>query len=141
MTALTAVSRRLLTCSVIEKSTEAAKGNFDRYVTGVRWVGTRGLQWILPFWYAKQPMFWLPYGWFPYYVEWFLSFPRAPIGSVSIAAWQAACTGVLTLLVETIGAVVGLVLGPKQKQGIAMAAGGNGADSRAGEKARVKKTS
>lgn len=117
-----------------EKSLEATKSGFDRSVTAVRWASTRGLQWFLPFWYAKEPMFWLPYGWFPYYVEWFLSFPRAPMGSVSIVAWQWACTGVLTLLVETVGAIVGLVVGSKQKQGIPVGAGGSGTDSRAAEK-------
>jgi hypothetical protein len=79
-------------------------------------------------------MFWLPYGWFPYYVEWFLSFPRAPMGSVSIVAWQAACTGVLTLLVETIGAIVGLVLTSNQKQAMPVPADGNDGGSRRGEK-------
>lgn len=55
-------------------------------------------------------MFWLPYGWFPYYVEWFLSFPKAPLGSVSIYAWRWACTGILVLAAETVTAILGLVL-------------------------------
>ncbi|OIW27551.1 hypothetical protein CONLIGDRAFT_645804 [Coniochaeta ligniaria NRRL 30616] len=117
-----------------KKSLEATKAGFDRNVTGVRWALTRGPQWFLPFWYAKEPMFWLPHGWFPYYVEWFLSFPRAPMGSVSIVAWQSACTGVLTLLADTVGAIVGLVVGSKQKQGVPVGAGGNGVGGRAGEK-------
>lgn len=63
-------------------------------------------------------MFWLPHGWFPYYAEWILSFPRAPLGSVSIASWQTACTGVVMLLSDTIAAFLGLALGAKiaQKQ-------------------------
>jgi hypothetical protein len=61
-------------------------------------------------------MFWLPYGWFPYYLEWFLSFPRAPLGSVSIVAWQWACAGVLTLLSETITAALGVIVGSRQKR-------------------------
>jgi tail-anchored protein insertion receptor len=68
---------------------------------------------FLPFWYSKQPMFWLPGGWFPYYIEWLLSFPRAPLGSISIVSWQAACTGVIVLLSDTITAVLGLILGAK----------------------------
>lgn len=72
------------------------------------------MQYFLPFWYGKVPMFWLPHGWFPYWVEWILSFPRSPIGSVSIASWQLACTGVLKLLGEV---VVGLVGAVKQKEG------------------------
>jgi hypothetical protein len=61
-------------------------------------------------------MFWLPYGWFPYYVEWFLSFPRAPLGSVSIVSWQWACMGMLALASETISAILGLVLSSRQTQ-------------------------
>jgi len=61
-------------------------------------------------------MFWLPLGWFPFYVEWFASFPRAPLGSVSIVVWQWACTGVLTLVMETAVAVVALIAASRQEQ-------------------------
>lgn len=54
-------------------------------------------------------MFWLPHGWFPYYAEWIISFPRAPMGSVSVASWQLACTGVITLVADTITAIISLV--------------------------------
>lgn len=55
-------------------------------------------------------MFWLPYGWFPYYAEWLISFPRAPLGSVSVASWQLACTGVIALVMDAIGAMIRLVM-------------------------------
>ncbi|KAI1107347.1 CHD5-like protein-domain-containing protein [Jackrogersella minutella] len=102
----------------MKSSHEATKANFDRSVNILRWLATTGLKFVLPFWYAKQPMFWLPQGWFPYYVEWILSFPRAPVGSVSIASWQTACLGVVMLLSDTIAAILGLLLGAKiaQKQ-------------------------
>lgn len=106
-----------------EKSLEASKASFDRTVTGVRWFLTRGLQWFLPFWFAKQPIFWLPYGWFPYYIEWLVSFPRAPLGSVSIAAWQVACSGALTLIMEAITAALALAVAAKQKQAVPVATG------------------
>lgn len=61
-------------------------------------------------WYAREPMFWLPHGWFPYYAEWIISFPRAPLGSVSVASWQLACTGVVALVSDTLGAILKLVL-------------------------------
>lgn len=96
-----------------ESSHDASKSKFDSYVNILRWLATTGLKFLLPFWYAKQPMFWLPKGWFPYYVEWILSFPRAPVGSVSIASWQTACTGVVLLLNDTITAVLGLIVGAK----------------------------
>ncbi|OTB04138.1 hypothetical protein M426DRAFT_320987 [Hypoxylon sp. CI-4A] len=94
----------------------ATKTKFDSTVSILRWLATTGLKFLLPFWYAKQPMFWLPQGWFPYYVEWILSFPRAPVGSVSIASWQTACTGVVLLLSDTIAAILGLLLGAKIAQ-------------------------
>ena len=79
-------------------------------------------------------MFWLPYGWFPYYVEWFASFPKAPIGSVSIVVWQWACTGMLTLIFETVTAVIGLAVALRQKQTVPAARAGKGATPASGEK-------
>jgi tail-anchored protein insertion receptor len=55
-------------------------------------------------------MFWLPQGWMPYYAEWLLSFPRAPLGSVSIQAWALACSAVILLVSDAIIATVGLVM-------------------------------
>ncbi|KXJ96919.1 CHD5-like protein-domain-containing protein [Microdochium bolleyi] len=103
----------------MKSSSEATKANFDRVVGLVRWLGTSGVKMLLPFWYAKQPMFWLPQGWFPYYIEWVLSFPRAPIGSISIASWQLACTGVVMLVNDTVIAVLALIERSKleRKQG------------------------
>lgn len=54
-------------------------------------------------------MFWLPYGWFPYYAEWIISFPRAPMGSVSAPSWQLACSGMIALLSEIIILVGGMI--------------------------------
>lgn len=61
-------------------------------------------------------MFWVPHGWFPYYAEWIISFPRAPLGSVSVASWQLACAGVIALLSELITGIYGLVFSAKQKE-------------------------
>ena len=55
-------------------------------------------------------MFWIPKGWIPYYAEWLLSFPRAPLGSVSIQAWGLACGAIILLLSDAITAVVTLIL-------------------------------
>ncbi|KAF4464564.1 GET1 [Fusarium albosuccineum] len=97
-----------------KKSQEAARSKFDTTLTGARIVLTRAPQYFLPFWFATEPMFWLPYGWFPYYAEWILSFPRAPIGSVSIASWQLACTGVIALLSDLVVGIAGLALNAKE---------------------------
>jgi hypothetical protein len=53
-------------------------------------------------------MFWLPQGWVPYYAEWLLSFPRAPLGSVSIQAWVLACGAVILLISDAIVAAYGI---------------------------------
>ncbi|PTB63042.1 hypothetical protein BBK36DRAFT_146104 [Trichoderma citrinoviride] len=99
-----------------KKSLESARSRFDNTLTGLRLLITRAPQYIIPFWYATEPMFWLPYGWFPYYAEWIISFPRAPLGSVSIASWQLACTGIVTLLSDLLTGVFKLVLGAKQPE-------------------------
>lgn len=59
-------------------------------------------------------MFWLPHGWFPYYAEWLLSFPRAPLGSVSVASWQLACTSIIMLAKDVIEAVIRFVLAERK---------------------------
>lgn len=56
-------------------------------------------------------MFWIPSGWVPYYAEWLLSFPRAPLGSVSIQSWTLACGAVILLLNDAVIAIFGLALG------------------------------
>lgn len=61
-------------------------------------------------------MFWLPKGWVPYYAEWLLSFPRAPLGSVSIQAWSLACAAVVLLVSDAIVAVIALVVKQKSTQ-------------------------
>jgi tail-anchored protein insertion receptor len=93
------------------------RASFDMYLNAVRLVFTRAPQFIIPFWYSKEPMFWLPHGLFPYYAEWFLSLPKAPLGSVSIMSWQVACSAVLALLFEVGASVWGLVSAEKAQRG------------------------
>ena len=88
---------------------EGSKASFDRYLTVLRLVVTKAPQYFMPFWYAKEPMFWVPYGWFPYYAEWIVSFPRAPLGSVSVASWQLACRGTIALISDLVTGIYGLV--------------------------------
>jgi hypothetical protein len=56
----------------------------------------------------------LPNGWFPYYVEWIVSFPRAPLGSVSIQVWSNVCAAAIALAAEVVGALLVRVLGQKK---------------------------
>src|SRR6186713_831081 len=81
---------------------QAFKTSFDSTVSVLRWLGTNGLRFFLQFWYAKEPMFWLPKGWVPGYIEWILAFPRAQTGSISIQMWGIACTSVIQIVSAAI---------------------------------------
>ena len=107
------------------------KSTFDRSITFLRWGSTNGLRFFLQFWYAKRPLFWIPRGLVPRYVEWILAFPRAPTGSVSIQMWGIACATVVQLVGAAVVAVVVLLGEYRQGQGtekgrekMAMGAGG-----------------
>ncbi|KAI0472439.1 CHD5 domain-containing protein [Xylaria cf. heliscus] len=102
----------------LKASHDAAKAKFDRTVGIIRWCATSGVKFLLPWIYGTEPMFWLPSGWFPYYVEWILSFPRAPLGSISIVSWQTACAAAVLLFSDAIKAALASAFGakPAQKQ-------------------------
>ncbi|RWA11556.1 hypothetical protein EKO27_g3531 [Xylaria grammica] len=100
----------------MKASHDASKAKFDRTAGVIRWSATSGVKFILPWIYGKEPMFWLPNGWFPYYVEWILSFPRAPLGSISIVSWQTACAAAVLLFSDSIKAILASVLGTKSAQ-------------------------
>jgi len=94
-----------------KSSSDSTKATFDSTVSTLRWLGTNGLRMFLQFWYSKQAMFWIPKGWVPYYAEWLLSFPRAPLGSISIQAWSLACAAIILLIGDAIVATIALVMG------------------------------
>jgi hypothetical protein len=96
---------------------------------------------LIQFWFAKQPLFWLPRGWVPGYVEWILAFPRAPTGSISIQVWGIACASMISIVSASIVAAWALLVGqngPNKGKGEPMemgARGGQGAETaRGGEK-------
>jgi hypothetical protein len=101
-----------------DNSLKTHRATFQSTVSTLRWLGTQGLRFVLQFWFAKSPMFWLPAGWVPYYVEWILSFPRAPLGSVSINVWGIACASMIVLVGEAVMAAY--VLATKKPVGAAM---------------------
>ncbi|CAK4010381.1 related to GET1 [Lecanosticta acicola] len=86
-------------------ASQSFRSSFDSIVSKLRWLGTQGVNFILNTWYAKQPMFWLPQGWVPHQAEWLLSFPRAPLGSISVNVWAIACGSVIAMISEGIVAL------------------------------------
>ncbi|KAJ5718136.1 CHD5-like protein [Penicillium malachiteum] len=97
----------------MNKTVSSQKTSFDWAVKTARWLSTNGLKMFLQFWYSKTPVFALPDGWLPYYVEWILSFPRAPLGSVSIHVWNNVCATAIAVIAEILGAVLVQAIGQK----------------------------
>ncbi|CAG8982835.1 hypothetical protein HYALB_00006645 [Hymenoscyphus albidus] len=93
-----------------EAKSDSTKKTFDSVVNGLRWLGLNGVRMLLQMWFQKQPMFWIPKGWAPYWAEWLLSFPRAPVGSVSVQSWSVACMAVILLVSDALVAAVALVV-------------------------------
>jgi len=94
----------------ITQSLQSFKSRFDTAVTVLRWLGTNGLRFFIRFWFAKQPLFWLPRGWVPGYIEWILAFPRAPTGSISVQVWAIACASMIQIVSAGIIGVCALIL-------------------------------
>ncbi|TID13756.1 putative Protein get1 [Venturia nashicola] len=89
----------------------SAKTAFISRANTFRTVLTTGLKLFLQFWYSRQALFWIPKGWVPYYAEWILSFPRAPLGSVSLQVWTLACSSVVAMVSEALVATLVLAMG------------------------------
>ncbi|KAK7208330.1 CHD5-like protein-domain-containing protein [Myxozyma melibiosi] len=65
----------------------AQRAFFKVQVRRAVWVSTTGLKFLVRIKYRKAPVFWLPKGMFPGWIEWVLSLTSAPKGSVSVAVW------------------------------------------------------
>jgi tail-anchored protein insertion receptor len=95
-------------------SLQSSKSSFDTQLTTFRLIGINGLRLFLQYMYNRRPLFWIPKGWLPYYAEWLLSFPMAPLGSISIYMWSIACANVIQILTDVL--VAGFVLGAGDKR-------------------------
>lgn len=83
-----------------ETSLDGSRSKFNSKIMVARWLCTNGARIILQFSYQKRPMFYIPKNWIPYYAEWVLSFPRAPLGSISLQIWSLSCKAFVTLLLD-----------------------------------------
>jgi len=72
------------------------KAAFAMKFNTAMWLLTTGVQFIVGWWYRKSAVFYLPPGWFGP-LEWWLSFPFAPAGSVSVGVWQMSCKRVIKI--------------------------------------------
>jgi hypothetical protein len=98
-------------------------------LTAIRLIGINGLRLFLQYTYNRRPLFWIPKGWLPYYAEWLLSFPMAPLGSVSIYMWSVACANVIQMLSDAL--VAGFVLSTGGKRHLGQAKGTDSGEKKA----------
>lgn len=99
----------------LNQELSSKKSSFDWFIKTARWLSTTGVKIFIQFRYSKTPVFALPGGWLPYPVEWVLSFPRAPQGSVSVQVWNSVCATAVTVIAEIITGAVLQVQGKAQE--------------------------
>ncbi|KAH7913264.1 CHD5-like protein-domain-containing protein [Hygrophoropsis aurantiaca] len=72
----------------------SSKSAFSLKFNSLLWILTTGLQFVVGWWYRKSAVFYLPPGWLGP-LAWWMSFPFAPKGSVSVGVWQMVCRRVI----------------------------------------------
>ncbi|KAI5809415.1 CHD5-like protein-domain-containing protein [Pyronema omphalodes] len=92
------LDKKVAELETINATIQTSRTSFDSRAGMFRWVITVGFRMFLQFWFSRQPMFWIPQGWVPSVIEWGLSFPRAPMGSVSINVWSFAVGQIVALV-------------------------------------------
>ncbi|KAK9455719.1 CHD5-like protein-domain-containing protein [Dipodascopsis uninucleata] len=85
------------------------KAFFKSYFRKILWVFTGGLKIYVRIKYRRVPVFWLPKGLFPGWIEWVLSLTSAPRGSVSVSAWffivGYACKGLIDIALAQVHSI------------------------------------
>jgi hypothetical protein len=84
------VDKGLADLEKLNAEVASSKSAFAMKFNSLLWLLTTGLQFGVGWWYRKQPVFYLPQGWFGP-LGWWLALPFAPAGSVSVGVWQIAC--------------------------------------------------
>ncbi|PFH53715.1 hypothetical protein AMATHDRAFT_949 [Amanita thiersii Skay4041] len=131
------VDKGLSELEKINSEIASNKTTFSVKFNSVIWIFTTGLQFIVGWWYRKTAVFYLPKGWFGP-LTWWLSFPFAPKGSISVGVWQMACKRVLVVC----GKVVKDFAGDTQLAGShwASSEGEAGEDGNAGKEEKSKRS-
>jgi len=89
-----AVDKGLADLEKLNGEIAGSKTAFSLKFNSAIWILTTGLQFVVGWWYRKAAVFYLPEGWFGP-LGWWLAFPFAPAGSVSVGVWQMACKRVI----------------------------------------------
>ncbi|RDB16937.1 Protein GET1 [Hypsizygus marmoreus] len=90
------VDKGLADLEKLNSEVAAKKSAFSFKFNTAIWILTTGVQFFVGWWYRRSAVFYLPPGWFGP-LGWWLSFPFAPAGSVSVGVWQMACKRVIKI--------------------------------------------
>lgn len=90
------VDKGLADLEKLNSDVTSTKAAFSMKFNTAIWLLTTGVQFFVGWWYRKSAVFYLPPGWFGP-LEWWLSFPFAPAGSVSVGVWQMSCKRVIKI--------------------------------------------
>lgn len=97
------VDKGLADLEKLNSETASVKSGFSLKFKSALWFLTTGVQLFVGWWYRKQPVFFLPEGWLGP-LTWWLAFPFAPKGSVSVGVWSIACKRVLGVFERSVKA-------------------------------------
>ncbi|KAG2135411.1 WRB/Get1 family [Suillus clintonianus] len=95
------VDKRLAELEKLNGDLASSKTAFSVKFNTLMWVFTTGLSFFVGWWYRKAAVFYLPSGWLGP-LAWWMSFPFAPKGSVSVGVWQMACRRVIKVGERTV---------------------------------------
>lgn len=108
------VDKQLATLEATNSTLAGSRSRFNMIISGLLFVVTTVLPFLVTSWYSKTPIFWLPpaqHSWFGP-LGWFLALPRAPKGAVSSTVWQMVCS---RTLIAVGGALTSLLPGKKEE--------------------------
>lgn len=86
----------------IEELINTNKDKINWYVSKLTLVLLTIPMYFIKFWYRKQVLFYLPKGVLPYPIEWVLSIPFFPLGTVGLTVWTFAVNTVIEELISWI---------------------------------------
>jgi len=95
------VDKGLADLEKLNAEVASSKSAFAFKFNTLLWLLTTGLQFAVGWWYGRQPVFFLPQGWFGP-LGWWLALPFAPAGSVSVGVWQIACKRLIVVGEKTV---------------------------------------
>ncbi|KIK02704.1 hypothetical protein K443DRAFT_677426 [Laccaria amethystina LaAM-08-1] len=73
------VDKGLADLEKLNSQIASSKSSFSLKFNSAIWILTTGVQFVVGWWYRRQPVFYLPEGWFGP-LAWWLAFPFAPAG-------------------------------------------------------------